>query len=110
MRDLFVSILMTLGVIFMVIAALGILRFPDLFSRMHAASKASTLGISLVLLAFALSQPTPQTFIKAALAMLFIFLTTPVACHLLSRAVLRRQRTGTQTHNRLTPNKQPSNS
>ncbi len=87
-----ISSCITVGVLFMLIAALGIVRFPDLFSRIHAASKASTLGISLILLAYCLSEPTLYTVIKSLLTMLFIFLTTPVACHLLSRAMLRQQK------------------
>jgi multicomponent Na+:H+ antiporter subunit G len=92
MIPILIASCITLGVLFMLIAALGIVRFPDLFSRMHAASKASTLGISLILLAYCLSQPTTYTVIKSLLTMLFIFLTVPVACHLLSRAVLRQQK------------------
>jgi multicomponent Na+:H+ antiporter subunit G len=91
MIEIIVSLCITAGVLFMGIAALGIVRFPDLFSRMHAASKAGTLGISLILLAYCISQPTAYTLIKSLLTMLFLFLTTPVACHLLSRAMLRQQ-------------------
>ena len=92
MISILVASCITLGALFMLIAALGVVRFPDLFSRMHAASKASTLGISLILLGYCLSQPSIYTVMKSFLTMLFIFLTTPVACHLLSRAMLRQNR------------------
>lgn len=74
------------GASFMFIAALGILRFPDLFTRMHAASKAGSLGLGCILVGVALSIPSAVVIVKCLLVLLFIFLTAPIAAHMIGRA------------------------
>lgn len=82
----FVSgILLILGGFFAMIAGLGSLRFPDLLSRMHAATKASGAALGLTLAAFVLRMPSWEIAIKAALCILLAFMTLPVAAHLLGR-------------------------
>jgi monovalent cation/proton antiporter MnhG/PhaG subunit len=74
------------GVAFLLVAAVGVLRLPDAFTRMHAATKAGTLGAGLVVLGSALALQGAVT-IATALATLFILLlTVPLASHLLGRA------------------------
>jgi multicomponent Na+:H+ antiporter subunit G len=75
-----------LGALLVLIAGLGILRFPDLYTRMHAATKASSLGMSLLLLAVALRNPEAMVWLKVLCGILFLFLTAPIAAHLLGRA------------------------
>jgi multicomponent Na+:H+ antiporter subunit G len=75
-----------IGAVLVLIAGLGILRFPDLYTRMHAATKASSLGMSLLLLAVALRNPEAMVWMKVLCGILFLFLTTPIAAHLLGRA------------------------
>ena len=84
---IFVSIVL-LGSILTVISALGILRLPDVYTRNHAASKTSTLGVTLVLLGtFLYFWITKDHFnSRIILAIFFIFMTAPVAGHLISRA------------------------
>ena len=53
MNEIIASLLIVVGALFMLLAAVGIVRMPDLFTRMQAASKASTLGVSALLLAVA---------------------------------------------------------
>lgn len=77
---------MALGSILMGIAALGILRLPDLFMRMHASSKAGALGVALQLFAVALYFGELTVGIKAAVGILFFLLTAPVAAHMIGRA------------------------
>jgi len=68
------------------IAALGVLRLPDFFMRMHAATKAGVVGPSLLLVGAGFYEPSWSTWIKIALAILFLFMTTPIASHLLGKA------------------------
>lgn len=77
-----------LGVLLMVIAGLGVVRMPDLPTRMHASSKAGTLGAALVMIAVALDFGGGVA-VRALLVSLFLFLTAPVASHLLARAAYR---------------------
>lgn len=86
MIDIVISILMLIGASFILVAALGILRFPDLYTRMHAASKASSLGLGCLLAAVAVAYPTPSVIVKCVLVLLFIFLTVPIAAHMIGRA------------------------
>ena len=80
------SIFLLVGAAFMFVAALGIVRFPDLFTRMHSASKAGSLGLGCILVGVASAYPTPIVIIKCVMVVLFIFLTTPVAAHMIGRA------------------------
>ncbi|MEM1284812.1 MAG: monovalent cation/H(+) antiporter subunit G [Pseudomonadota bacterium] len=74
------------GAAFTLVAALGILRFPDLYSRSHAASKAGTLGSGLLLLALALYAGELGVVTRAVAAFIFLLLTAPIAAHLLARS------------------------
>jgi len=74
------------GAGFCLIAAIGVARFPDLYVRMHAATKAGTLGAGLVFLAVALLGFELGVVLRALAAILFLFLTAPVGAHLLARA------------------------
>jgi len=88
MMDLLVVILLVFGTLLTLIASLGILRMPDLFTRMHAATKAGTVGLSALLLAVAFSLPDVSVVSRVVGTMLFIFLTAPVAAHLLGKAMI----------------------
>ncbi|MBN3492470.1 monovalent cation/H(+) antiporter subunit G [Vibrio neptunius] len=81
-----VSILLCLGTLFILIASLGILRMPDLYMRMHAATKAGTVGLASLLLAVAIAIPDVTVISRVIGTMLFIFITAPVAAHLLGKA------------------------
>lgn len=81
-----VSLLLLAGAIFSFIAALGIFRMPDLFTRMQAAAKTGTLGVGLVLVALAVHFSEIGVATRAALVILFLFLTAPIAAHMIARA------------------------
>lgn len=83
------GIVLLLGGAFGFLAALGMLRLPDTIIRMHAATKAGTLGCGCALLAVALRFPDAATTLRAVAAILFVFLTAPVAAHLIGRAAYR---------------------
>ncbi|MCU0832374.1 MAG: monovalent cation/H(+) antiporter subunit G [Rhizobiaceae bacterium] len=77
------------GGFFALIGAIGLIRFPDLYSRSHAASKAGTVGSGLCMVAIALCTDDPATSLRAIAGVLFFVLTAPVAAHLLMRAAYK---------------------
>ena len=81
---------LAIGGIFCVIGAIGLLRMPDFFTRMHAASVIETLGAGLIL--FVLIIQAGWTLIAVKLVMLFllIFFASPTASHALARAALAK--------------------
>lgn len=81
-----VAVLLLTGAFFAFAAALGILRLPDLYTRMHAASKAGTVGSGLLLFAAGIESGEPSVFARAVAGFVFFILTAPVAAHLLARA------------------------
>jgi multicomponent Na+:H+ antiporter subunit G len=80
-----VAALMLAGSLFCLVASLGIIRLPDLYSRMHAASKAGTVGSGLLLLAVGIHAQDFSTFARALAGVVFFVLTAPVSAHLLAR-------------------------
>ncbi len=80
------ALAMLIGAGFMLIAALGVLRFPDLFMRLHASTKSATLGVGFLMVAAALEFQTLTIVARAAAVVVFLFLTAPVGAHVLGRA------------------------
>jgi multicomponent Na+:H+ antiporter subunit G len=78
------------GVFFMFVASLGVLRLPDFYSRLHAPTKAATLGLFCLLLAVIIAVPEAVMVTKALLAVVFVAATAPVGAHILARAAYRR--------------------
>jgi multicomponent Na+:H+ antiporter subunit G len=94
--DVAVAVLLLTGVTLSLVAGIGILRFPDLYSRMHAATKPSTLGLLLVLAGAALRMADPGDVVELALVAAFQLLTAPVAAHMVGRAAYRSGAAGTR--------------
>lgn len=86
MREWFVLSLVSIGSFFILIASIGILKMPDIFMRMHAATKAGTLGCGLILVGAAIHFLQIQAIIESLLTLLFIYITAPIASHLIARA------------------------
>jgi multicomponent Na+:H+ antiporter subunit G len=84
--DVFVLALAWIGAGFISLAAIGVLRMPDVFSRLQAASKAATLGVACLVLAMALHFGTGSLWFRAGALIVFLFLTVPIAAHLIARA------------------------
>lgn len=80
------AFLMLAGGAFVLLAAVGVVRMPDLFMRMQATSKASTLGVLLLALAAAVHFGDIRTAIRAGAIVVFYYLTNPVAAHVIARA------------------------
>ncbi len=76
------------GVLFNVLGCLGLVRFPDLYNRMQAATKSVTLGTCGILFGIFLISGFDELGIKALVAVLFVLINLPVASHALSRGSL----------------------
>jgi multicomponent Na+:H+ antiporter subunit G len=74
------------GVFFGLVAAVGIVRLPDLYTRTHAASKTDTLGAGFSLAAVALVLNAQLPTVKTVLLLVFLFITNPTAAHAIARA------------------------
>ena len=86
MMRILASGLVLFGAAFAMLAGLGVLRFRDVFVRMHVATKPSTLGLMLVLTGALIRADGLAPSFKLALAIVLQFLTAPVAAHLVGRA------------------------
>ncbi len=89
MTEIITGILLLLGSFLCLMAALGIIRLPDPLIRMHAATKAGTLGVGLLIVAEAIFYQQLGISLRAATIILLLLLTTPVAAHLIGRAAYR---------------------
>ncbi|RZI88923.1 MAG: monovalent cation/H(+) antiporter subunit G [Microbacterium sp.] len=87
--DLVSGTLLVLGSMLALVAAIGLVRFPDVLTRMHAATKPQTLGLLLVLAGLALRVRDPGALTIIALVGLFQLLTAPVSAHMVARAAFR---------------------
>lgn len=86
MIDIIIGTIATFGALFVLFAAIGLVRMPDTYLRISVTTKAATLGVGLVLMSttvfFSNSDVTSQAFV----IILFLFLTAPVSAHLIGRA------------------------
>ena len=86
MTDIVTGVVWLAGAVFALLAAVGVLRMPDVFTRMQASTKASTLGLGCLLIGAALQMGDFASFIRIASIGAFVLLTTPVAGHVIARA------------------------
>lgn len=90
MLEILTALMLLLGSSIILLAAIGILRLPDAVCRGHALGKGMTLGLILVLVGLWIYLGLETAGIKVPLAVLFQFLTIPIASHLLVRLAYRR--------------------
>lgn len=83
-------LLVTVGILFMFVGSVGILRLPDFYSRTHSVSKSDTLGIIFVILGLVVYEGPTQSSLKLILIVLFIALSNPVGTHALARAAFKK--------------------
>ncbi len=88
--DALSALLLAAGSVFCMIGALGLLRMPDFFTRMHAASVTDTLGAGLILLGLMVQAGLTLITVKLIAIGVLIFFTSPAATHALARAALAR--------------------
>lgn len=90
MIEILTGLLALAGGVFALVASVGVLRFPDVLTRMHASSKVGAFAGSLSLLAAAIDIGHLSAFTRSLFAILFLFITAPIAAHLLGRAAAWR--------------------
>ena len=86
------SVLMGVGLFFCFAMTVGMLRFPDAYTRLHAGTKGLTVGAGMLLLGIALRSPSLAFALRAVLVALFLLFTNPVAIHAIARANYRSER------------------
>lgn len=88
-RELLTCAFLLLGAVLTLVAAAGVLRMPDLFIRMHAATKAGTVGVSSIAVGLMIHFNTITVTSRGVLVIAFFLLTAPVAAHMIARAAYR---------------------
>jgi multicomponent Na+:H+ antiporter subunit G len=86
MNEIVTTVLLVIGATFLLLAGVGVLRMPDLFTRMQSATKASTLGAACMLLAVAVYFNDLGITTRAIAGIFFFFITAPVTAHMIGRA------------------------
>ena len=86
MSSVIIVILITLGTLFVLLSAIGLIRMPDTYMRISVNTKAATLGVGLILVGTAVFFNDLSTTSRALVIILFVFLTAPVSAHLIGRA------------------------
>lgn len=81
---------MFIGLFFVITAAIGVVKFKDVYARLHAASKGGTFGFAFIVLGAALMHGDPTSLTKAFLAIIFQFSTAPIAGHMIARVALQK--------------------
>lgn len=90
--ELLAGILLILGATFALIGSIGLVRLPDIFTRLHGPTKATTVGVGAILLGSILFFSARDGLsLHELLVSIFLFLTAPVSAHLLARAALHRR-------------------
>jgi multicomponent Na+:H+ antiporter subunit G len=89
MIELAVDALLLLGGFFCLVAGIGIITLNDVYARMHAATKAGTLGLALICIAVMIQAETWLQLVEALFVFTFMIATAPVGAHLISRAAFR---------------------
>jgi multicomponent Na+:H+ antiporter subunit G len=86
MSEWIAAILLLVGSTFMLLAAVGVVRMPDLYMRMGTSTKAATLGLACILAAVAVYFGETGLTARALATIVFVLLTAPVAAHMIGRA------------------------
>jgi len=105
MAEVIVSIFLLLGGAFALLGSVGLAKLPDFYTRLHAPTKATTLGVGGLLIASAVHFSTQGEglHLREVLVTLFLFITAPVSAHLLGRAARHRQIPAIESHRESKP-------
>ncbi len=86
MREIIACLFLLIGVVFITASAIGVLRLPDFYSRLHASGMGETLGLLSAFIGLAIINGINLTTVKLIIIALFIFLANPIGTHMLVRA------------------------
>ncbi|SFS09332.1 monovalent cation/H(+) antiporter subunit G [Yoonia litorea] len=89
MTDILIGLFLLIGGFFALIAAIGVLRLPDVLMRMHASTKAGILGSSLILIGGAIYLSETEITVRVVAIILFLMLTSPIGAHMIGRASVK---------------------
>lgn len=84
--NILISFLLISGLFFFIVGTIGILRFPDIYTRAHSTAKCDTLGTVLILLALIIYNGLNFVSLKILLIIIFIWITSPTSTHLIAKA------------------------
>lgn len=90
-KEVVSCVLILMGVTFMFIATIGLLRLPDFYIRMSAITKGATLSVGLILLGLGIYFNQPDIMLKVLAIIVFTFITSPVAAHVIGRTAVRNK-------------------
>lgn len=96
-------VLMMGGAFFMLVGAIGVLRLPDVYTRLHAAGVTDTLGAALMIAGMSLQAGLTLVTVKLILILVFLWFTGPVSSHALAQSALLSGRKPKLKHNRVSP-------
>ncbi len=91
MTTVFFVIFLISGLLFFAVGTLGILKFPDVYTRAHSSAKCDTMGAFLTLFSFCIYNGFNPVTLKIILIIIFIFITTPTATHIIARGNYERE-------------------
>lgn len=91
MKTVLMSVFMIGGLFFFMVGTLGILRFPDIYTRAHSAAKCDTLGTVLCLMSLIIYSGLNVVSLKILLILVFVWITNPTATHLIAKAAYLRK-------------------
>ncbi|MCD5409332.1 MAG: monovalent cation/H(+) antiporter subunit G [Methanocellales archaeon] len=80
---------LSIGTFFFFVGTIGLLRLPDVYTRLHAATKCDTLGLGMILMGIILYEGATLTSVKMVFIIGFVFLTNPTAAHAIARAAYK---------------------
>jgi multicomponent Na+:H+ antiporter subunit G len=87
--DVVSGLLLIVGTVFFLAGTVGLLRFPDVYTRLHALTKADNLGLGFVIAGLALQAESWLSVLKLIIIWLLVLLASAAACHLVARGALR---------------------
>lgn len=87
--EIICSIFILIGVLFMLIAAIGMVRLPDFYVRNSASAKATTMGLGFILVGIGIYRNDLQVMLEIAAILFFILLISPLAAHVISRSAIK---------------------
>jgi len=88
-REIISLIFIFAGLFFLVASAVGMLRLPDFYSRLHASGNSETLGLMLSLVGIAIQETQPLVIVKLVFIFLLVFLANPIGTHVLGRSAYK---------------------
>lgn len=91
MTTIVTAVFFFLGAFFILVSAIGLIRFPDLYTRMHATTKATSFGLLLIIVGASLHFNIPVVWLKALMVIVFIYLTAPLAAHSIAKSAEEKE-------------------